>query len=96
MSECKKMIIAGLLLLNVAIVGGLLFGKPEEAKAAGPYKTTDYVVVCCRFSNEQEALVVLDLKSQKFAAWRWVTSARRHVPIGGRDLKKDFRKAAGR
>ncbi|MCD4822989.1 MAG: hypothetical protein K8S55_00135 [Phycisphaerae bacterium] len=95
MNKTKKITILLLVLMNLGLLGALVHNNIPSAEAqarrAAPYKTTDYVVVTGDFANNRQGLYIIDLASNRLAAWKWDISKRRLVTIGGRKLSNDFR-----
>jgi len=90
MKNAKKFAILALVCLNLALVGGLVHVNMAPAEA-GLFKTTNYVVMTGHINSDTDALYIIDLATQKLAAWRWDINQKRMVIISGRTLTKDFK-----
>lgn len=93
MDRFKKLIIVTLVIVNVAMLGGLFYTNMPQAQAqmVTPYKTTNYVTCTVQVGSNIYALAVIDLASRKMVIWKWNISSRKMEPIrGGRNLITDF------
>jgi hypothetical protein len=78
--------------LNVALVLTLVLGAAEPAKAQNEYyRPSNYTMVAGKMSTGNEVLYVVDMASQRLAAWQWDHSAKRLKIMRGRLLDNDFR-----
>lgn len=88
----KRIIIVGLIFVNVALAGALLLGmatQPAKAQVAGG--ANDYVVITGHIGTDWDALYILDLGSRKLGVWEFTKQDRRLKMIAQpQDLVRDF------
>ncbi len=90
----KRIALTALIGLNLALLGVMVFQTMNQAKAQDYYfPTTDYVVVTGKFSQNSEALYVIDLYTQKMAVLKVDKTTKKVVLVAKkvRELKEDFR-----
>lgn len=88
----KKVLIGILACLNIGLLLVLFFGvSPRKAEALeGSIVRNNYVMVSGRVGANEEAIYVVDLATQRMAAWRFDISRKRLVPLGTRNLRTDI------
>lgn len=80
-----------LVVVNVLLLGALVHVNMTPARAAN-FKTTDYVMVTGSIGRSLEAVYIIDLASNKIAAFSWDKTAKRVKGIDRvRDLSTDFK-----
>jgi hypothetical protein len=90
MNKLKTVAIVVLLGVNLALLGAVVNANLSEAQAA-PYPTSNYIVVTGKTQENKDSLYILDLASQRFAAWKYDLSKKKMQPIGGQRLDRDFK-----
>ncbi len=90
----KKKVIIALVCLNVALVVTLLVSglRPDSAKAAR-FPSTDYVMLTGASDGDSDAVIIIDMKTQKMLGFapRESTGNRVNlIPFKGRRLTNDF------
>ncbi|MBN1943051.1 MAG: hypothetical protein JW849_07130 [Phycisphaerae bacterium] len=86
-----KGLIVALVAANVILLGALIHVNMTPAQAAG-FKTTDYVMVAGKMGNGLDAVYIIDLASNKIAAFAWDKTNKRVKGIARvRELDKDFK-----
>lgn len=90
MNKLKTIALVVLLGVNLALLGAVVNANLSSAQAA-PYPTSNYVVVTGKTQESKDSLYILDLSSQRLAAWKYDLSKRQMVPIGGQRLDRDFK-----
>jgi len=89
--QWTKGLIVALVLVNVVLLGALVHVNMVPARAAG-FKTTDYVMVSGTMGKGLDAVYIIDLASNKIAAFAWDKTAKRIKGIDRvRELSKDFK-----
>ncbi|MBN1554577.1 MAG: hypothetical protein JXA11_07510 [Phycisphaerae bacterium] len=89
--QWTKGLVVTLVLVNVVLLGALVHVNMAPARAAG-FKTTDYVVVTGNMGKGLDAVYIIDLASNKMAAFAWDKTAKRVRGIDRvRELEKDFK-----
>lgn len=92
MSTLQKTLVFTLLAMNLALVGLLVHLNVNQARAQmTPYPTSDYIVQTGAVGTSWDALYIVDLQSNRMAAWKWDKTRRRLAVIDGRDLSRDFK-----
>jgi hypothetical protein len=88
----RRIVIAALVCVNVALLAALLLGAdPAEAQVVGG--GTDYMVITARIAEGHEAVFIIDVGEQEMAAWKFDRKRRRLVGLGeARQLTRDFRR----
>lgn len=88
----KKFLIAALISINLALVALLAFHVTAPPAQAELRNVTgdQYSVMTVRIGNQGDAVVILDLKTDRMAAFSFDQTAKRLTPFFGRDLKRDF------
>lgn len=87
----KKVLIAALLCVNVALVSMLVAQWPLSKAHAQLKGGTDYIAVTGRVDQFLDVLYVLDLAKKKMVGYKFdLTSKKMMVSQSGRDLTKDF------
>ncbi len=94
----KKAIVVALMCLNAVLVVALIAGARTE-KAYGQVLGANYLVVTGNIQANYDAVYVIDLASRKLAAWRYEKDKKPAgvvsiTPGGGRELRRDFGRAA--
>ncbi|MBS3821182.1 MAG: hypothetical protein GVY16_10370 [Planctomycetes bacterium] len=89
MTEMKRMMIVGLIVLNGALLAGLIHLNMAPAQAQS-FKSTDYVAAVGEISSDYDALFITDLASRRMVALKWDKNAQRMVAFGPHDLESDF------
>ena len=89
----KKLVIAALVVANLALLAGLMLGtSATEAQAdQSYYRDTNYIMVSGRVETGLEVIYVVDMASQKVAALKYDLNSKRLDGVGIRDLSEDFR-----
>jgi hypothetical protein len=91
MGKTKRIIISGLIVLNLVLMGLLLHTNMPTAQAQ-TFKDTDYLVTSVTIGTDVEAIVIVDLASQNMLTLYWDRNGNRIAPVGRpRDLNQDFR-----
>lgn len=89
-----KGLAAVLVAANVVLLAALVHVNMAPAQAAG-FKTTDYVMVTGRMGNGLDAVFIIDLASNKMAAFTWDKTNKRVKGVDRvRDLEKDFKQTS--
>jgi hypothetical protein len=92
MNKLQKTLLFSLLGLNLILVGLLVHLNVSQAEAQmTPYPTSDYIVQTCQVGSDWDALIIVDLQSNRLAGWKWDKSRKRLAVIGGRDLARDLK-----
>ncbi len=90
----KKRLIVTLLCVNAALIVVLAFvtGLPSaQAQIVGG--GTDYLLMTGHISSSYDAIYVIELNSQRIAAFKMDRTTKKIALMGARVLTKDFRKA---
>ena len=91
MTNFRKGILVVLAIINVVLLAALIHVNMAPAKAYS-FKTTDYVVVTGNMGSGLDAVYVIDLASNKMAAFAWDKTTKRVKGIDQiRELAKDFK-----
>ena len=89
--QWMKGLVITLVVVNVVLLGALVHVNMAPAQAAG-FKTTDYVVVTGNMGKGLDAVYIIDLASNKIAAFAWDKTTKRVKGIDRvRDLAVDFK-----
>jgi len=89
--QWTKGLVVALVVVNVVLLGALVHVNMTPARAAG-FKTTDYVMVTGTMGQGLDAVYIIDLASNKIAAFAWDKTAKRVKGIDRvRDLSTDFK-----
>lgn len=89
--QWTKGLVVALVVVNVVLLGALVHVNMTPAQAAG-FKTTDYVMVTGTMGQGLDAVYIIDLASNKIAAFAWDKTAKRVKGIDRvRDLSTDFK-----
>lgn len=86
----KKLLIVGLLCINVVLLLALVGVNLSPAQAQTARGGNDYMMVTAKVTQDLDAVWVLDMKTRKLAAWRMDRTTRRLSPYRGRNLITDF------
>ena len=86
----RKAVIVGLLCINVALLAALVGVNMKGAQAQTLRGGNDYLMVTGKIEASFDAVYVIDLKTRRFAAWRFDRTSKRLVPYKGRSLEGDF------
>lgn len=86
----RRLVVSVLVALNVVLFGVLIQQNLQTAEAA-PYRSTDYVVTTGAIGSGWDAIYVLDLSTQRLAAWKWDKAQKSLAPISGQRLDRDFK-----
>jgi hypothetical protein len=88
----KQIVIAGLIFLNAALAGALMLGlaaRPANAQVYGG--ASDYVTTTAHIESNRDALYIIDLATQRMAAWELGKQSKKLEMIGRpKDLPRDF------
>lgn len=88
----KKFLIAALISVNLGLVALLAFHVTAPPAQAELRNVTgdQYSVMTVRIEPGWDAVVILDLKTDRLAAFSFDRTNKRLAPLFGRDLKRDF------
>lgn len=89
--QWTKGLVVVLVVVNVILLGALIHVNMTPTFAAG-YNTTNYVMVTGNMGKGLDAVYIIDLASNKIAAFAWDKTTKRVKGIDRvRDLSKDFK-----
>jgi len=84
----KRILIAGLVCVNLALLGALLSDSATgQAPGARP---ADYVLFTGKIAPDHDAVYLIDIPGSQMAAWRFDPQTRRLRPYRTRSLQGDF------
>ena len=99
MAMMKRALIAALICVNLALIAAVVFcARPEEAHARRG-RGADYMMVTMRRSSEKDAVIVIDATNHLIRGWYPDVRRRndiRMIPLGPRNLARDFPEDASR
>ena len=84
----KKLLIAALVCVNVALLGALLTDSATGQAPAG--RSGDYVLFTGKIAQDHDAVYLIDLPTGQMVAWRFDSAAKRLTPYRARLLGGDF------
>ncbi len=89
----KRIALAGLIVLNVALAAGVLTSafRPEPAFAQGTGLAGNYLAVTGEVQDQFDALYLLDMRTWVLHAFHYDRGPRRLAYADSRDLQRDFR-----
>jgi len=91
----KKKLIVVLLSVNAALLLALILtagATPARAQVFGG--GIDYLLATGQITSSAEVLYVMDLAKRRLMAFRYDATNRRMLPVRGRRLRDDFRRAS--
>ena len=100
MAMMTRALIAALICVNLALIAAVVFhARPEQAHAARRGRGADYMMVTMRRSSEKDAVIVIDATNHLIRGWYPDVRRRndiRMIPLGPRNLARDFPEDASR
>ena len=89
--KIKRLIVLGLVCLNLALVAVLAFGvTAPKAQAQTRGRGADYVAITGHISSDEDVVYVIDTNSRRLACWTLDKTTKRLTMFKGRDLDRDF------
>jgi hypothetical protein len=86
----KQAAIVALICVNLALIGILAFGVATPEAKAQVRGAPNFMIVTSQWTSDEDAVYVIDLKSQRLLAWTWNKTNKNLEPYFGRDLQRDF------
>lgn len=87
----RRLIILGLVCLNLALVGVLAFGvTAPKAQAQQRTHGADYLAITGHIGSDDDVVYVIDSNNRRLACWMLDKTTRRLVMFRSRDLDRDF------
>ena len=88
----KRALIVTLVCLNLALIAALVLGASTPPARAQAFRGgADYLMVTAAFSSSNDAVYVLDMAQRRLVALAYDKTAKRLLPMRGRQLERDFR-----